>query len=207
MSRKEREREFKRSEILSAALELFAAKGFINTTLDEIAEKSEFGKGTIYNYFQNKEEIYTAIVENVFNDFLQNFRSIDLSTVTFREFTTQVIRFMFSYCFNNQAAFKVMAHKRLEVIGDTPHPFSDNIKKVSKQLNSIQTRKLEKAIENGEIKGTDSQKLIALIRGTVFSYIHHEMVCSKVQNINIDEETEYLTSIIFNGIINPAERK
>ena len=62
MNRKERERLFKKQEILDATIKIFAKKGFKATTLDEIAEKSEFGKGTIYNYFSSKEEIYKEII-------------------------------------------------------------------------------------------------------------------------------------------------
>ena len=73
IGRKERERLFRKQEIISAAIKLFAKKGYEHTTLDEIAEASEFGKGTIYNYFQSKEEIYLAIVEDLLN---QNIRML-----------------------------------------------------------------------------------------------------------------------------------
>ena len=66
LSRRERERETRRREILDAAIKLFAEKGYEQTTLDEIAQKAEFGKGTIYHYFKNKEElIITYLQEGV----------------------------------------------------------------------------------------------------------------------------------------------
>lgn len=57
MTRKERERETRRREIIDAAEELFATRGFENTTMEEIAEKAEFGKPTLYSYFKGKDEI------------------------------------------------------------------------------------------------------------------------------------------------------
>jgi AcrR family transcriptional regulator len=63
LSRKEREKRARQQDILNAARELFAAKGFQNTTLDEIAQKAEFGKGTLYNYFASKEDIFHAIID------------------------------------------------------------------------------------------------------------------------------------------------
>jgi AcrR family transcriptional regulator len=57
MTRKERERATRRKEIIDAAQNLFISKGFENTTMDEIAEKAEFGKPTLYSYFKSKDEI------------------------------------------------------------------------------------------------------------------------------------------------------
>ena len=59
--RKEREKAQKREAIIDAAEEIFFAKGYENTTMDEIAEKAEYSKGTIYLYFKNKEELYVGI--------------------------------------------------------------------------------------------------------------------------------------------------
>ncbi len=55
--RREREREARRTAILVSAKDLFSRKGFHSTTIDDIAEKAEIGKGTVYNYFASKQEI------------------------------------------------------------------------------------------------------------------------------------------------------
>lgn len=57
MTRREREKATRRKEIIDAAQELFFSKGFENTTMDEIAERAQFGKPTIYTYFSSKEEL------------------------------------------------------------------------------------------------------------------------------------------------------
>ncbi len=62
LSRREREKQRQRQEILAVALELFSMKGYHNVSMNEIAEKSEFAVGTLYNFFNNKEEIYTSIM-------------------------------------------------------------------------------------------------------------------------------------------------
>ena len=62
MSRKEREFLRHRQEILEAALELFSEKGFHNVTMQEIAQKAEFAVGTMYKFFENKEDLYKALV-------------------------------------------------------------------------------------------------------------------------------------------------
>jgi len=62
-SRKEREREFHRRFILERAVSLFARHGFEATTMDMIAEAAEVSKGTVYNYFANKQELFRILIE------------------------------------------------------------------------------------------------------------------------------------------------
>ncbi|MCB2205956.1 TetR/AcrR family transcriptional regulator [bacterium] len=70
LSRKERERLFKRQEIVEAAREVFALRGFSAATLDEIADRAEFSKGTLYNYFQNKEELFETVIADAVDEFV-----------------------------------------------------------------------------------------------------------------------------------------
>ena len=63
MPRKERERLRRQVELLEAAEEVFIKKGFVNTTIQEISETSEFSVGSIYHMFASKEEIYLALLQ------------------------------------------------------------------------------------------------------------------------------------------------
>ncbi|MFP4344138.1 MAG: TetR/AcrR family transcriptional regulator [Anaerolineales bacterium] len=53
----------RQEEILSAAAEVFAEKGYANTTVREIAERADMAEGTLYNYFDGKREILLTILE------------------------------------------------------------------------------------------------------------------------------------------------
>jgi AcrR family transcriptional regulator len=61
-SRKEREKEQRRSDILQAAEKLFFARGYDNVTMDDIAKAVELNKATIYLYYQDKESLYFSVV-------------------------------------------------------------------------------------------------------------------------------------------------
>lgn len=63
LSRKERERLERREYILDIAEQVIAEHGFDQATMDEIADKAEVGKGTLYLYFKNKTSIFAAINE------------------------------------------------------------------------------------------------------------------------------------------------
>ena len=71
LSRKEREYQARREEILRAAERIFAKNGFHNSTVAEIAKESEFAIGTLYQFFKNKEELYYTMMIEKF-DLLYN---------------------------------------------------------------------------------------------------------------------------------------
>lgn len=62
LPRREREKLRQRQEMLAAALDLFSQKGYHNVSMHEIAAQAEFSIGTLYKFFQNKEDLYKALV-------------------------------------------------------------------------------------------------------------------------------------------------
>ena len=69
--RKIREREKLKKEILQAAKELFYSDGFQNVSMRNIAKKIEYSPTTIYNYFNDKNDLLTQIVNEYFNEFFE----------------------------------------------------------------------------------------------------------------------------------------
>ncbi|HLN01612.1 MAG TPA: TetR/AcrR family transcriptional regulator [Bryobacteraceae bacterium] len=64
-SRRERKKSAVRSKIIAAAIELFSRKGIENATVEQIAEAADIGKGTVYNYFETKEDIVVAFMADL----------------------------------------------------------------------------------------------------------------------------------------------
>lgn len=52
-----------RQRIMKASRRLFSAKGFEETTIEDVAEKAEISKATLYNYFPSKESLLRGIAE------------------------------------------------------------------------------------------------------------------------------------------------
>jgi len=69
LPRREREKLRQRQEMLATALDLFSQKGYHNVSMHGIAEKAEFAIGTLYKFFQNKEELYKALVLELCDEF------------------------------------------------------------------------------------------------------------------------------------------
>jgi AcrR family transcriptional regulator len=90
-----RRKEARPQEILDAALALFAQKGFAASRLDEIAARAGVSKGTIYLYFESKEAVFKALVQERLASRIGGFREVlrayegssaDLLTMLLRNF-------------------------------------------------------------------------------------------------------------------------
>ena len=71
--RKEREREGHRLAILKAAEVVFGRNGFHGATIEEIARESGYAVGTLYNFFKNKEDLYTHVIVSHHEDLTRRF--------------------------------------------------------------------------------------------------------------------------------------
>jgi AcrR family transcriptional regulator len=60
----ERRKDARPQELLAAAIDLFVERGFASTRLEDVARRAGVSKGTLYLYFENKEELFKAVVRN-----------------------------------------------------------------------------------------------------------------------------------------------
>ncbi len=59
--RRQLHQDLSRTQLLDAAEEVFGAKGFHDTTLKEIAELAEFSVGSVYSFFENKDDLFLHV--------------------------------------------------------------------------------------------------------------------------------------------------
>ncbi len=92
-AKRERRKEARPGELLDAALDLFVEKGFAATRAEEVAARAGVSKGTLFLYFQSKEELFKAVVrENISGRFKEWNEEFETFTGTSAE--------MISYCMN-----------------------------------------------------------------------------------------------------------
>lgn len=60
----ERRKESRPSELVNAALTLFVERGYAATRLEEVASRAGVSKGTLYLYFESKEDLFKAVVRS-----------------------------------------------------------------------------------------------------------------------------------------------
>ena len=63
VNKRERNKALRREQILEAAVRVFARRGFGKATVAEIAEEAGVAAGTIYIYFEGKEDLFMSIPE------------------------------------------------------------------------------------------------------------------------------------------------
>ena len=63
-----------KEKILAAASQLFGTQRFHEVRMDDIADAAAVGKGTLYRYFQDKEELYLAVLSRSSEFFMQRLR-------------------------------------------------------------------------------------------------------------------------------------
>lgn len=73
LSWREKERQAREGEIVSAAERVFLEKGYEAASMDEIAKQAKFTKRTVYQYFINKEDLYFAVAAKNFQQLLGYF--------------------------------------------------------------------------------------------------------------------------------------
>lgn len=61
---RQRRKDARPGELMSAALEVFGERGFAATRLEEVAQRAGVSKGTVYLYFESKEALFKAAVES-----------------------------------------------------------------------------------------------------------------------------------------------
>src|ERR1700686_233823 len=97
-SKKQVVSEFRQSEIITAASKVFAEKGYIAATVDEIAARAALAKGTLYLYFDSKEQVYNAVLAND----LETLRRLTLEKVS------AFVNARFEYCEERRDFFRIM---------------------------------------------------------------------------------------------------
>ncbi len=102
--RKERERLARRQLILDAAIQVFAEKGFHQATMDDVADRAELGKGTLYYYFRSKDEILLQLLENNTREFFEEILQSISSEKNVIQMIRKVLLFYASY-FNEHRLF------------------------------------------------------------------------------------------------------
>jgi AcrR family transcriptional regulator len=101
--------EEKRAKILKAAAELFATQPFHKVLLSDVAEAAGVGKGTLYIYFKDKEDLYISVLYSGFSAMLEHLREqLDQENQNPVVKLKVIIRETVRFAFNNPYLFEVM---------------------------------------------------------------------------------------------------
>jgi AcrR family transcriptional regulator len=217
LSRRERERRMRREAMLDAAATVFAERGYAQATLDEIAERAEFGKGTLYNYFEDgKEGLLFAIFDQVYDDLYAMIRETigadAPSDRSFRASFRALVVQSFAYYEEREDLLLILikeAHR---------HCFSEDVDKAAyfqeqqQRMIGALLPAVEAAMDDGALAALPARPVTYLLLETVHDLLVHrclaersealEATCPPEVSLLHDPEAaaDFLIRFLFDGL-------
>jgi AcrR family transcriptional regulator len=153
--RRKRERENRKGSILRAARKLFFEKGFKTVTVESIAKKAELSKGSIYLYYNSKEEIYTQILLSDIDKFHNKINDILQWPASACEALTQLASIYVDFFLNDRELFRILMTFMLHTTDmNLPEDLNGHIIKTTNKTINIIEQILKYGIEKGEFPET-----------------------------------------------------
>jgi len=112
--RKAREKQFRMEQILDAAYQLFQEVGYTAATMDQIAERAELAKGTLYIYFKSKEEVYFSLLVNGLDILIQLLEESEATEAMRENPLQETARTLFRYYTEYTPYFRIFMIMRQE---------------------------------------------------------------------------------------------
>jgi AcrR family transcriptional regulator len=151
--RREREKEQRRNDIIDAAEKVFFEKGYAEATMDDISDEVELSKGTVYLYFNTKEELYFAVMIKGFNILVNLFKEAAEKEKSgadkLRAIGEAYIRFFKEY---NADFRNLMFFEGKHLDFDDDSPWVAEFEKVVEDLFSNLTNAIKNGISDGSIR-------------------------------------------------------
>jgi AcrR family transcriptional regulator len=150
----ERRKDARPQELLDAAIDLFVERGFASTRLEDVARRAGVSKGTLYLYYENKEELFKAVVRN---SIVPVIGEAELSIAEFDGHSADLLRSIIYNWWQRVGATKASGIVKLVTseAGNFPELAlfyqEEVINRGSRMISSM----LERAIERGEFRPVD----------------------------------------------------
>lgn len=196
-TRREREVAFRRKAIVDAAREVFSDKGYVGTTIDDVAERSEFAKATLYKFFKTKEELYLSVLEDVFREINEIAEKAMEEGLPVREKFAAFVERLITHFSDHSDFFRLLMREvgRVDMQGwrGTPHAM------IHEQLNDILAQALERGIKQKEIRKIDTLRAAQVFNHMVYAYHMNNLFFEHDERMK-REAVDFLVSVFFDGI-------
>lgn len=116
--RKEREFNTRRAEILEQAEKIFAAKGFHDVTVAEIANASGFSIGSLYQYFKGKDHLYSTMISEKIDLMYDKIHQEVISTKSLADKIATLIDAQLQFVENNADFCRIFLRGENEVLSE-----------------------------------------------------------------------------------------
>lgn len=186
----------KKEIIIDTAANLFSEFGFHEINMDMIAKKAGIAKGTIYNYFKSKEELYFTINETRLNKLIteleRKFNEQILVIDDLRGFVIHVFMFLLKY----KDFFLIFQRTRLRKQQFASKSLEEKINRLKEMIANI----LNEGIKENMFKKLDVCFTADMILGTIYSAVLRNLE-KDIHHEKILHEREALFEFIKNAVL------
>ncbi|MEB6381542.1 TetR/AcrR family transcriptional regulator [Leclercia adecarboxylata] len=173
-----RRKEARPTEILDAATSVFAEKGYAGTNLNEVAKRAGVSKGTLYRYFDTKEDIFRAVAQAAFT---ANLEGMEKSASGFNGSVSLLIPMLLKTAAGGLGDSHIPAIVRMVIAESRQFPdlariWHDNV--VVRMLNLLTTILAEGQMK-GEIRQGDPHlQALSIVGPMITAVLFREVFCS-----------------------------
>ncbi|OED50690.1 hypothetical protein AB838_01155 [Rhodobacteraceae bacterium (ex Bugula neritina AB1)] len=172
---REKQKQLRRSEMLKAAMSLFAAKGYSPVKLEEVAETAGVSPGTLYTYFKSKNDLLLAVVTEDFeHGFTLGRQTVDAPHTD----ALAAVNALTGYLYTNRVGGPTSEMWRFAVAAFMTQPQSHFAREYEKclQRQRCQFARLIRNLQSANLfpKTTDADDFATLLEGAAtLSFLEH----------------------------------
>ena len=164
----------KRDRILRVAVEEFANNGFENTSIQQIAKKSEISVGSVYKYFENKETLFSMVVRGGLSSLEDLLIGLADSSEDILVKAETIIRALLKFSKENPALVKLYCRLTTSDNSEFLTGISQHIEAMSA---SIYTVAISKAQETGDVRNDVNPAFFAFLLDNIFMMLQFATSC------------------------------
>lgn len=197
-----RRSEARPGEIIDAALEVFAEKGFTAARLDDVAKLAGVSKGTVYRYFENKEALFKDVIRELM---LPRIIEAESQVKQFGGTTSELLKGMSQFWRKQVMDKKISAIPKLVVAecGNFPEIARFYHENVVARGSALTEMILERGIKRGEVTPCDVRHTAqVLLAPFVYAAISaHSLRLADPRPFNNETYFEAYLNIALNGLL------
>jgi AcrR family transcriptional regulator len=184
-----RDRVRTRQQILDAATEEFAAKGFEGARTDEIAKRAKVAKRMLYHYFNSKDGLFQAVLEQTYANIRNAEENLKLSSLDPEKAMTELVVFSFDWFVNHPEFISILNEENL--LGAVHAKSSIAVRQLNMPLVDTISTLLKRGEENGQFRpDVDPVELYISIAGVSYFYFSNQLTLSSIFARNLSSKTE-----------------
>ena len=172
-SRAQKKAKKTRKKLKKAALDVFSEKAIDAATVEDITEKADVGKGTLYQHFADKDEVVVTLVEEAIDHLIERIRSYGQQPGTLEDMLEHLLNAHYEFSINSKEEFLLLFQGKLlvKLQSDTPdeleEPYLHYLGEIEDQISTY----LSPRIDPLKIR-----RLACAVAGFVFGFLSFAMI-------------------------------